>query len=133
MQADATRAGPVLIRIKPAAAGYAHHQAGNTQRATMKIAFIVYNEHFNSRVMELLAAAGIDYYTRWEQAVGKGHGTEPHLGRGSYASTNSVLMIAFQEEAPLEALVQAIGAANASMGRPDDRIRLFQLPLERMV
>ena len=99
----------------------------------MKIAFIVYNGLFTSRVMELLEAAGIDYYTRWEQALGKGHGTEPHLGRGSYASTNSVLMIAFQEDAPLEALVQAIGAANAGMGRPDDRIRLFQLPLERMV
>jgi hypothetical protein len=99
----------------------------------MKIAFIVYNEHFTSRVMELLEAAGIDYYTRWEQAVGKGHGTEPHLGRGSYASRNSVLMIAFPEEAPLEALVQAIISANAGMNRPDDRIRLFQLPLERMV
>lgn len=99
----------------------------------MKIAFVVYNEHFNSQVMELLEAAGIDYYTRWEQAVGKGHGTEPHLGRGSYASTNSVLMIAFQEEAPLESLIQAITKANAGIGRPDDRIRLFQLPLERVV
>ena len=99
----------------------------------MKIAFIVYNEHYNARVMELLSAAGIDYYTRWEQAVGKGHGTEPHLGHGSYASTNSVLMIAFPDEAPLEALVHEITRANAAINRPDDRIRLFQLPLERMV
>ncbi|MBI3057548.1 MAG: transcriptional regulator, partial [Betaproteobacteria bacterium] len=45
----------------------------------MKIAFVVHNELFTARVMELLAASGIDYYTRWEQVLGKGHGTEPHL------------------------------------------------------
>ena len=42
-------------------------------------------------------------------------------------------MIAFQEEAPLETLIQTIPAANAEIKRPDDRMRLFQLPLERMV
>ena len=99
----------------------------------MKIALVVHNEHFTPRVMQLLDAAGIDYYTRWDQATGKGHGTEPHLGRGGYPSTNSVLMVAFQEEAPLETLIQTITAANAEIKRPDDKIRLFQLPLERMV
>lgn len=83
--------------------------------------------------MQLLNAAGIDYYTRWEQVTGKGHATEPHLGSGGCASTNSVLMIAFQEEAPLETLIQAITAANSEIKRPDDKIRLFQIPLERMV
>lgn len=99
----------------------------------MKIAFIVHNEHYTARVMQLLDSAGIDYYTRWDHATGKGHGTEPHLGRGSYSSTNSVMMIAFQDEAPLAALIQAITAANAEIKRAADRIRLFQLPLERMV
>lgn len=98
-----------------------------------KMAFIVHNEHFATRVMQLLQEVGIDYFTRWDQAIGKGHGTEPHLGRGGYPSTNSVLMIAFQEEAPLESLIQAISRVNAEIKRPDDRIRLFQLPLERMV
>lgn len=99
----------------------------------MKLAFIVHNEHLTARVMELLDAAGIDYYTRWDRATGKGHGTEPHLGRGTYSSTNSVMMIAFREEAPLDALVQAITATNAEIKRAADRIRLFQLPLERLV
>ncbi len=99
----------------------------------MKIVFIVHNEYYTSRVMQLLSAAGIDYYTRWDQATGKGHGTDPHLGRGSFAATNSVMMIAFQDEAPLDALIHSISAANAEIKRPDDRIRLFQLPLERMV
>ena len=83
--------------------------------------------------MDLLNAAGIDYYTRWDQAKGKGHGTEPHLGAGGYPSTISVLMIAFQDEAVLKNLIQAITAANTEIKRPADRIRLFQLPLERMV
>ena len=99
----------------------------------MKIAFVVHNELFTSRVMQLLAAAGIDYYTRWEEVQGKGHGTEPHLGKGGTPSTNTVLMIAFREEAPLETLIQNITAANAAIKRPDDKIRLFQLPLERIV
>ena len=99
----------------------------------MKMAFIVHNDYYSSRVKQLLEATGIDYYTRWEKAQGKGPGTEPHLGAGSYASTNAVLMIAFKEERPLEKLIEAINAANAEIRRPDDRIRLFQLPLERMV
>ena len=99
----------------------------------MKMAFIVHSEFFTDRVMQLLDAAGIDYYTRWDQAKGKGHGTEPHVGSGTYASTNSVLMIAFEQDAPLETLVQAIVATNAKIKRPDDKIRLFQIPLERTV
>jgi len=99
----------------------------------MKLAFIVHTEFFTNQVMGLLAAAGIDYYTRWDNVLGKGRGTEPHLGKGSYASTNVVLMIGFDKEEPLEELIAAIRAANAGVKRPDDRIRLFQLPLDRIV
>jgi hypothetical protein len=83
--------------------------------------------------MDILKDAGVDYYTRWAQAHGKGHGTEPHVGTGGYASTNAVLMIAFPDEGPLAALVSAITAANAGITRAADKIRLFQLPLDRMI
>jgi hypothetical protein len=99
----------------------------------MNIVFVVHNELFGAQVIELLKSAGIDYYTRWEHVKGKGHGTQPHLGAGSFPGINSVLMIAFKEEGPLEALIQGIEAANEAIKRPDDKIRLFQLPLERMV
>ena len=99
----------------------------------MKIAFVVHNEHFTARVMELLNDAGIDYYTRWEHTKGKGQGTEPHLGSGSFAAMNSVLMIAFREEPPLATLIDGITTANAEIKRADDKIRLFQIPLERIV
>ena len=99
----------------------------------MKMTFILCNSYFTDRVMKLLTDNGIDYYTRWENALGKGHGTEPHLGAGAFGSTNSVMMIAFEDETPLESLVRAIDEANLDIKRPSDRIRLFQLPLERVV
>ncbi|RPI43518.1 MAG: hypothetical protein EHM59_15210 [Betaproteobacteria bacterium] len=99
----------------------------------MKLAFIVHNEHYTGQVMALLAGCQIDYYTRWERVMGKGHQTEPHLGTGTYANLNGVLMIGFEDEAPLQALISAIEAANAEIKRRSDHIRLFQLPLERIV
>lgn len=99
----------------------------------MKLAFIVHNEHYTEQVMGLLAQSGIDYYTRWERAMGKGHETEPHLGKGTFASLNAVLMIAFEDEAPLAALIEAIRAANAGIQRRADHIRLFAVPLEQVV
>ena len=97
------------------------------------MAFVVYNDYVNPQVMNMLSALSIDYYTRWEHVKGKGHGTEPHIGEGTYASTNAVLMIGFEDEAPLAALIQSITTANEKARRADERIRLFQVPLERMV
>ena len=99
----------------------------------MKLSFVVYNDFLDAHVLDLLGACGIDYYTRWERTTGKGRGTEPHLGTGGFASTNSVLMIAFEDDAPLEKLIEKVTAVNAESRRPDNRIRLFQLPLERIV
>ena len=99
----------------------------------MKLSFVVYNDFMDAPVLKLLGACGIDYYTRWERTTGKGRGTEPHLGTGGFASTNSVLMIAFEDDAPLEKLIEKITALNAESRRADNRIRLFQLPLERIV
>jgi hypothetical protein len=99
----------------------------------MKMAFVVHNEWLAPQVMDLLKASGIDYYTRWHHVQGKGRGTDPHLGTGSYGSTNTVMMIAFEEEAPLQALIERITEANAAIVRAADKIRLFQLPLERIV
>jgi len=99
----------------------------------MKMTFIVHNDYFTPRVMKILKDAGVDYYTRWDKATGKGKGTEAHSGTGSTASTNAVLMIAFREDAPLEGLVKRITEANQEITRTADHIRLFQLPLERIV
>ena len=99
----------------------------------MKMAFLVHNEHYTKRALDLLQSVGIDYFTRWDKAVGKGHGTEAHLGAGGYPTTNCVMMIGFEDEAALARLIDAIVAANRDIKRSDDKIRLFQLPMDRMV
>jgi len=99
----------------------------------MKMVLLVCNSYFMDRVMKILKDNGIDYFTTWDKARGKGHGTEPHLGSGGFGSTNSVTMIAFEDQAPLEALIRGVTAANQDIKRPADHIRLFQLPLERIV
>jgi hypothetical protein len=99
----------------------------------MKITFLVCTEVFAPRVLELMETCGIDYYTRWEQVKGKGHGTEPHLGTRSFPSMNAMFMVAFQEEESLERLIREVNVANGQIKRADDRIRLFQVPLERIV
>ena len=99
----------------------------------MKMAFVVCNEVYTARVMEILEKIGIDYYTRWEQVKGKGHGTEAHLGTRSFPGVNTMLMIAFTDQPLLESLIDHIGETNKAIGRADDRIRLFQVPLERIV
>jgi hypothetical protein len=99
----------------------------------MKMAFVVCTEYFIVEVMHLLRNADIDYYTRWDNVTGKGRGTEPHLGSGSHGSTNNVLMIAFEDDEPLERLIALIDSINGRTTRADDRVRLFQLPLDRIV
>ena len=105
----------------------------STGTAVVKMTLVVCNSFFTDRLMEILNANGIDYFTSWDNAKGKGHGTRPHRGSGAYPSTTSVTMIAFEDEAPLEALIRGINDANREIRRAEDHIRLFQLPLERMV
>jgi hypothetical protein len=99
----------------------------------MKLALLVCNSYFEDRVAQILKDNGIDYFTSWDKAKGKGHGTEPHLGSGAHGSTNTVTMIAFEDEAPLTALIGAIKTTNQAIKRAADHIRLFQLPLDRIV
>ena len=99
----------------------------------MKIVFVVYTEVYTPRVLALLGTLGIDYYTRWDEVKGKGHGTDAHLGTRSFPGVNAVMMIAFQEEGTLEELIQGIAGLNENIARPDDRVRLFQMPLERII
>jgi len=104
-----------------------------TQRDPMTIAFVINNEVYTPRVKEILNSPGIDYFTRWEEVKGMGHGTEAPLGTRSFPGTNSVHMIAFQEEGLLEKQILATKNANEQISRPDDHLRLFQIPLDRIV
>ena len=99
----------------------------------MKMAFVVCNRFFTDVVMDILQEQKIDYFTSWDRATGKGRSAEGHFGSGGEISTLSVTMIAFENDAPLEALIRDIKGANQEIPRVADHIRLFQLPLERIV
>jgi hypothetical protein len=99
----------------------------------MKIAFIIYNEILEDRISESLNGLNIDYFTEWENVKGKGHMTDAHLGTRPFPGYNCVRMIAFPEESALNELINKIYAMNEVIEKEDDKIRLFQMPLERIV
>ena len=99
----------------------------------MKIAFIIYHEILEDRISEALNGLNIDYFTEWENVKGKGHKTDAHLGSRPFPGYNCVRMIAFSEEQTLHQLIYKIYELNEEIEKEDDKIRLFQMPLERIV
>ncbi len=99
----------------------------------MKLTFLAYREVLDDRVSNALDELGIDYYTEWEFVKGKGHKTDAHLGNRPFPGYNNVRMIAFNDEDLLENLIIKIIELNKVVEKDDDKIRLFQVPLERIV
>lgn len=99
----------------------------------MKFAFVVYRDVLDDRISNILNEIGIDYYTEWEEVKGKGHQTEAHLGTRPFPGYNCVRMIAFEDEDKLRKLIENLENYNKDVIRKDDKIRLFQLPLEKVV
>ena len=99
----------------------------------MKLSFVIYREVLDDRVTKALKDLEIDYYTEWEEVKGKGHKTDAHLGNRPFPGYNNVRMIAFDEEELLEKLILKIKELNSLVERDDDKIRLFQVPLDRIV
>lgn len=99
----------------------------------MKLAFLIYHDILDDRVTEALKELEIDFYTQWEDVKGKGHQTDGHLGNRPFPGYNFVRMIAFTDETVLSKLIEKIESLNKLVERDDDKIRLFQVPLERIV
>lgn len=99
----------------------------------MKIAFVVYHDILEDRISNLLEELKIDYFTEWDNVKGKGHKTEPHLGSRTFPGYNYVKMIAFEKEELLQSFCEKLCDINKEIIREDDKIRLFQLPLEKMI
>jgi hypothetical protein len=99
----------------------------------MKLTFLVYHDILDDRVTKALNELNIDYYTEWENVKGKGHLSDAHLGNRPFPGYNNVRMIAFPEHNVLSQLIEKIDALNQLAERDDDKIRLFQVPLERVI
>ena len=55
---------------------------------TMKAVLIVHNEAIDKDVNEALESAGIRYYTKFTDTLGKGELSEPHLNTEVWPGTN---------------------------------------------
>lgn len=99
----------------------------------MKIAFLVYRDVLDERIISLLGELEIDSYIKWENVLSKSHGTAPHLGTRTFPGHDSVRLIPFQNEENLNKLILKIQEFNNLVTKKDDEIRIYLLPLERMV
>lgn len=99
----------------------------------MKMAFIVHGEHQNEDILSLMNQANIDYYSRWEKVTGKGHHTIAHLGNPGGPGLNSITMIVCSDEDRLEVLINKINLKNSNNSLVEDKIRLFLVPVEKIV
>jgi hypothetical protein len=99
----------------------------------MKIAFLVYHDVLDDRIIDFLDEFKIDSYIKWENVVGKSHGALAHLGTRTFPGHDSVRLIPFTEEEKLAELVSRVQEFNKQVSKNDDEIRLYLLPLERVI
>ncbi|HVO74755.1 MAG TPA: hypothetical protein VMT35_12075 [Ignavibacteriaceae bacterium] len=99
----------------------------------MKIAVLIYHDVFDDRVAEILECVKIEAYTKLEQATGKFEGSEPHLGTRTYPGHESVRLIPIRDDERLNKLITLLEEFNKSSVKSADQIRLYSLPLERIV
>jgi len=99
----------------------------------MKIAFIVYRDIHDDRISEILEKANIDNFVQWENVKAKYHNSPPHLGTRVFPGYEFIRMITFQDDNELDNLIDTLQEFNKTILLPDDQVRLFQIPLERMI
>jgi len=99
----------------------------------MKIGFVVYHDVLEDRLIEILNELSVDSYTKWENVTGKFHGSDPHLGTRTFPGHESVQLIPFTEEENLKKMIEMLEKFNKNAVKPSDEIRMFLLPLEKVV
>ena len=99
----------------------------------MRIAFVVYHDVLDDRVMAFLEELEIDNYIKWENVLSKSHGASPHLGTRTFPGHDFVRLIPFRDDDSLNNLVKKIQEFNAQVTKKDDEIRIYMMPLERIV
>jgi hypothetical protein len=75
----------------------------------------------------------IDSYVKWENVLGKSHDAAAHLGTRTFPGHDSVRLVPFQNEEKLTQLITIIQDFNKQAVKKDDEIRLYLMPLERVV
>lgn len=99
----------------------------------MKIAFLIYHDVFEDKVTVLLKELGIETYFEWENVVGKFKGADGHFGNRTYPGHDTIRLIPFTEMDMLENLISHLKVFNENISKKSDEIRLYLMPLEKIV
>ena len=93
----------------------------------MKFLLIAYNEALDTEVMEVLKAAGVENYSKWNKVVGTGNTSGPHLASHVWPKANNMIGVAVEDNqaAPI---LQGVRDLRRTLGRQG--IKAYQLPLE---
>jgi nitrogen regulatory protein PII len=64
----------------------------------MKAVLIVHNAALDVEVNELLRSAGIESYTKFPNALGRGHRSEPHLNSEVWPGVNCGTLVVVEDD-----------------------------------
>jgi len=96
----------------------------------MKMILLSYSVGIEEEVMDTLRDLGIEYYTKWQDVLGKGRTSGPHLGTHIWPKKNSFLALAVVEEV-VNDLMDKVRDLKATFGK--EGVKAFVLPLEEVV
>ena len=87
------------------------------------------NSAIDSETMEVLEKCGVENYTKWTQAQGRGKTSGSHFGNEIWPGENSVIFCAIEDE-KLEDLLKYIKDLRTKLGKAG--IKAFVWPLEQI-
>jgi hypothetical protein len=96
----------------------------------MKMVLISYYVGIEDELMEVLSSLGIEAYTKWERALGRGRTSGPHLGTHIWPKTNALLSIALEDLQASQLVKKIQELKTTPLGK--EGIKAFFWPLEEI-
>ncbi len=92
----------------------------------MKAVLIVHNSAIDGEVTDALSEIGIDRYTKFTNALGKGGSSPPHLNTQVWPGLNTVTMI-IVESAKAAQLMQTVRQMRQKLGTEGIKAFMWQI------
>lgn len=96
----------------------------------MKAVMVVYNNAIDPEVGEMMNASGIEHYTKFTSAFGKGPGSGPRLGDAVWPGGNNAVLVVTSPEAA-QTLIRQVEVLQKDI--PAEGLRAFWWEVEGMV